>query len=119
MTPRFIKAVLKAFGPKLKSLAFDSCNNISLADLIPCTNLESLKFIKFSSIALHEESEQNAALTAEDFLPELVSLESSICLGPFASQLFEHKSKLTSVTLNCCHIGAKVSAESWLSIDYS
>lgn len=118
MTPRFIKAVLKAFGPKLKSLAFESCN-ISLADLIPCTNLETLKFLKSSSIASLEEGEQNSEITAESFLPELVSLESSICLGPFAAQLFEHKSKLTSVSLNCCHIGAKVSAESLLSIDYS
>ena len=104
-----MKILLKVFGQDLLHLNFNHCSKevVSFEDLLPCRKLESLRFqrnLPITSVCL-----QSIKFPPEDFLPNLKSLESNICLGSNWSRIFEEKSTLTSVKLNCVHIGKEVS----------
>jgi len=99
-----VEPILKAFGAGLKRLTFESCEKINVPDLVYCKQLEALQISGSSCLA---EKKTNGNLNAETFLPLLKSFESHSCLGTWSS-LFEEKSTLVSLCLNCTHIGIEV-----------
>lgn len=106
-----MKILLKVFGQDLLDLTFNRCSNevVTLEDLLSCSKLESLRFqrnLPITSVSL--QSIKFPPVT-KDFLPNLKSFESNICLGSTWSRIFEEKLTLTSVKLNCVHIGTEVS----------
>ena len=105
VSQRNVESFLKIFGGTLESLTFESCRNINLKDLSSCANLMKLEVLERSSLIPPENESQ---VHAASFLPKLKELSSDICLGNW-NRVFETKSELTSVTLNCCHIGTGVS----------
>lgn len=104
VSPKYVKVILKAFGSELKSFTFDSCLDLDLADLMPCTKLESL-FILGSTL---DPAVNGSNIVAHTFLPQLRSIEAGICLGTW-SHLFEKNTALTRVLMNCFHVGTVVS----------
>ena len=106
--PKFVKPILKIFGPGLRHLTFWSFAEFNMADLIPCNLLESLRIYgSLSSILEPPSNEVNIILRAHSFLPQLKVLKSDICLGQWL-RLLEEKPEMTHIVLNCCHIGTEV-----------
>jgi len=104
-----LKILLKVFGPDLKHLSFEYCSKeiVNLEDLLPCSKLEDLRFRGYLP---NTPLNSNAVdFQWEEFLPRLKILESDVCLGRTWSRIFEEKSTLTSIILNCFHIGTEVS----------
>lgn len=108
------KAVLTSIGAQLLHVTFVSCESIEIADLSPCTQLEVLR-IFFSSSLLKDENESKTYSDSETFLPKLDRLESDICLGEI-SRIFEEKSSMTHLDLECCHVNTKANAMNWNDI---
>jgi len=92
------------FHAELKELSFVGCKLINLADLARCTQLQSLRI---SSTCTMDSYENVPALSAGTFLPSLKTFESRICLGS-ASALFENKTTLSRLVLECCHLNLQV-----------
>jgi len=105
VSPKFVKAILKSFGSELESLTFESCLELDLSDLLPCVKLESLFILSHSTL---DPKAIGSNIIAHTFIPQLTSIESGICLSSWAF-LFEGKSALTRVFLNCFHLGTVVS----------
>jgi len=105
MSPEYVRVILEAFAPSLMSVSFNSCENINLMDLLPCTQLESLVIFEPSSLVATKVDPSR--LSSCSFLPNLNYLESHICLGLLTSWL-ETKSEMTGIVLSCCHIGTEV-----------
>jgi len=105
MSPDYVRVILNAFAPSLKSVTFNSCQDINAMDLIPCYQLETLRILKSSSLA--EINIDPGRLSPSSFLPHLKSFESAICLDRWTLWL-EGKPELTHVVLDCCHIGTSV-----------
>ena len=101
---QFVKPILKAFGAGLKRLTFESCEKINVPDLVYCKQLEALQILGSSCLAVKKTDDN---LNPESFLPLLKSFESRPCLGTWSS-LFEEKSTLVCLCLNCTHIGIEV-----------
>lgn len=101
----YVKCILEVFGEDLKNLFLWGRreDKFNLADLAPCSNLESL----FLSSCTLEEEEDVAALDAATFLPNLKSFTSDSCLGS-RSCYFEEKSSLIKLKLNCSHVGLDI-----------
>ena len=93
MTP-----VLKVFGPELKQLEFEGFYDVELADLALCSKLESLNLHK-TNVWMDPPKETDPTT----FLPNLKSFQTEICLGTY-SHLFEEKSSLVRLVLNCSHV---------------
>ncbi len=110
-----MKNMLLVFGPTLKELLYHS-SYPSMVDFIPCICLESLAFSYFSSSSLDTYSEPPTHLNADNFLPMLKKFKSSCCLGSSWSRLFEEKTSLVSLNLNCCHVGIDDVGESQASL---
>jgi len=91
----------------LKKLTLNCCEDVNLEALLPCSQLESLRLGDSSSLI---PAEDQHPIDHSSFLPNLKTFEAAICLkdGVWAS-LFELKSSLTRIALNCCHIGTNVS----------
>ena len=102
----YINVILKVFGPNLKHLTIENSKNVDLAALMTCSQLESLTLK--DGVKLKRIPTDHPTLNPGSFLPKLESLESEICLGTYWTRVFEQKSGLTRVALNCCHIGTKV-----------
>lgn len=102
--PEYIKVILEAFASSLKRVTFSSCKKITLTDLMPCCQLESLSILGFSCL---EKPEIAPARPPPNFLPQLKSFQSDYCPGLWSLWL-EQISELTHLTLNCCHYGTKV-----------
>ncbi len=105
LSAKYVKVVLKAFGPNLKKLSLARIKNLSLEDLVPCDELEDLHIF----IDCHVDcSGVDFMLEKDSFLPKLKKLKTMSCLGHW-SRLLEVKSEtLTDIELHCCHIGTKV-----------
>lgn len=95
---------MKVFNQTLQHIELNGSESIYLQDLAVCNQLESLQlFYRFRS-GLKESNEGPTAFDADNFLPKLKVFESAACLGPLSS-LFEGKSNLIHLKLNCCHVG--------------
>ncbi len=97
---------MKIFGPKLKQLAFDCCQNVNLFELSSFEQLETLRIL--DKTKLKKIPANQPTLSADAFLPKLTNLECEVCMGPYWTHFFEQKSGLTRVALNCFHIGTNV-----------
>lgn len=75
------------------------CRKIKLADLSLCKQLENLRIL-YDTTLVHD------VIDSATFLPKLKSFHSNSCLGVH-SRLFEEKSSLVRLVLNCCHLGIK------------
>lgn len=104
------KAILTAIGAQLSQLTFVSCERIDLTDLIPCKELDVLRIFLASSLWLPTEDSEERYSPSEAFLPKLNRLESDICLHARFSHLFEERSTLLHLDLECCHVGTKASS---------
>lgn len=103
-----VKQIIKAFGSRLKSVEFIDCSELDLLDLIPCNILESLLISDDCSILVNASgSFEIDQLISLPFLPSLKKFSSYSCLGIWSS-LFESKTSLTELQLNCSHIGKGV-----------
>lgn len=83
---------------------FDECRELNLADLAACPVLESLLITKSCSL---DVKQNGFSLKTNEYLPQLKSVESDICLSGW-SRFFEGKTTLTRIVLYCCHIGTGV-----------
>jgi len=105
----YMKPILELFGAELQHLDFKGCHRIKLADLALCHQLQDLRII---SSKLHPpltfipQQIDDSTVEAATFLPQLKSLESNVCLGHH-SRLFEEKSTLVRLVLNCSHVDIK------------
>ena len=108
-----VKPILNALGHALKSLDIIE-SKLDLAQLVPCCYLERLTIWEGCSI-INDGADGTASLISLPFLPVLKSFSSSVCLGEW-SPLFESKTSLTKLGLNCSHIGIGVIIQmfSWL-----
>jgi len=104
MDPAYINLILSSFGPHLNSLSFWQCTQIDLQAFAYCTVLKRLNLKKGCSFKLKDDGD---AAPLPGILPALKIFYSDSCLGPW-SRFFETKSTLTSLRLNCCHIGTEV-----------
>ena len=86
-----------------------SCELIDVTDLLLCTELEVLRIFFSSTLLLPNENPEEKYFPPGAFLPKLNRLESDICLGSRFSHLFEEKSSLTYLDLECSHVGTKAS----------
>jgi len=107
--PIFVKRILEAIGSNLTTLRFESCKQIDFQLLASCSKLEKLSIDGYSTI----KSEINDAAihwtSGGCFLPSLTTFECSVCLGGWSPLMIEKKStKLTRLSLECCHIGTQV-----------
>ena len=109
VSENYRKAILLGIGAQLSLLTFVSCELIDVTDLISCTELEMLRFFFSSTLFLPSENPEEKYFPPEEFLPKLKRLESDICLRSRYSHLFEEKSTLTYLDLECCHVGTKAS----------
>jgi len=101
-----VHPILKIFGSELLKLQFSFKSKFYVEDLASASRLESLLIC--SRCELMMRSKEDAALLRDDnFLPQLKKLESGSCLGSL-SYLFEKKTTLEKLTLECCHIGAEI-----------
>lgn len=107
VSPKFIGSILTTFGTELIHLTFIACEQINLPILAPCQRLESLRIHSSNSSLIDVEETKLTELNKRTFLPTLKSFESHICLGVL-SRLFEEKSTILHLVLNCCHIGTEV-----------
>ena len=98
---------MKTFCGTLESLTYQTCDDINLVDVSSCPKLKSLKILGYTSSLIPKE--KGLKLRNDEFLPELTVLRSHICLGEWTS-LFELSSKLTRISIKCCHIGIRVSS---------
>jgi len=73
---------------------------------VTCTELEDLCFSSLTSLHL-EADDPSSCWTSDTFFPSLKTFRSHTCLGIWSS-LFEGKSELENLQLNCCHIGTDV-----------
>ena len=103
VSPAYIKPILSALGSHLNSLEFCNCTQLDLQPFVYCTALEKLTFYDGCSFKLQDG---DVTLSA-GFLPALKNFFSDSCLGS-CSGFFETKSILTSLILNCSHIGTEV-----------
>ncbi|KAI9555851.1 hypothetical protein GHT06_018368 [Daphnia sinensis] len=110
VSPDYRKAILTAIAAQLTQLTFVSCDRIDIAGLIACKELEVLRIFLASSLVLQTEDPEERYSPPEAFLPKLSRLESDICLHAQYSHLFEEKSSLLHLDLDCCHIGTKASS---------
>ena len=101
---------MKVFGPDLLHLTLDNIKDtvVNLEHLQPCSKLESLRFRGYQPNT-STSSSKAAQFQWKQFLPQLKSVESDVCLDSIWSRVFEEKSTLTSVDLNCFHIETDVS----------
>ena len=99
VNPAYIKPILSALGSNLKILEFLKCTQLDLQPLAYCTALEELTFFYRCSI------EDGAAALPSGFLPALKFFFSDSCT---CTAFFITKARLTSLKLNCCHVGTKV-----------
>ncbi len=103
MDPAYINLILSAFGPHLNKIEIWRWTQVDLQAFAYCTALENLTFIDGCSLKLND----GYVAPFAGFLPALKKIYSDSCLGPW-SRFFETKSTLTSLRLNCCHIGTEV-----------
>lgn len=99
ISSKYLTPILELFGPGLKHLELE-CRKIKLADLSLCYQLDSLRILSRDAVLIHHDIDSAA------FLPKLKSFHSAICLGAH-SRLFEEKSSLVRLVLNCSHVGIK------------
>ncbi len=104
MSQKFVKSILNAFGPHLQHLEFNECHELNLADLVVCPLLESLHITKWNTL---DGKQYGFSFTTSEFLPQLKSVESGICLSG-CWRYFEGITTLTRIVLYCCHIGTGV-----------
>lgn len=105
-----IEDVISVFGEKLRNLIFKSCIQIKPQYLVPCANLETLKFLvskKKHTTNLNTDGVDLHTIDTQTFLPSLKTLVSQICLREF-STIFKRKSTLTHLELDCSHVGLLV-----------
>lgn len=97
------------FGPHLLDLTLDYISKevVILEHLQLCSKLESLRFCDY--LPNTSTSSKAVEFQWKGFLPKLKKVESNVCLGSTWSRFFEEKFTLTSVILNCLHIGTDVS----------
>ncbi len=100
----FCKAILNSFGPKLQNLAILFCHGIVLEDLAVCRNLKTLEILQLNTL---NASGNQTLLNSQTFLPNLISFTADICLGD-QLRVFEEKTTLETLYLNCSHIGTTV-----------
>ena len=98
----YVKSILRALGPNLKSIEFVSCTQLDLHLLEFCAMLKRLILQNCSF-----KPKTRSSTHSGSFLPVLETLGSDTCLESWAP-LFEDKRTLTDLTLNCCHIGTGV-----------
>jgi hypothetical protein len=109
VSTNYRKAILLGIGPQLSLLTFVSCELIDVTDLIQCTELEVLRIFFSCTLLLPIENPEEKYFPPGTFLPKLSHLESDICLRLRYSHLFEEKSTLTYLDLECSHVGTKAS----------
>ncbi len=78
LSAKYVKVVLKAFGPNLKKLSLARIKNLSLADLVPCNELEDLHIFIDCKV---DRSGVDFMLEKDSFLPKLKKLKTMSCLG--------------------------------------
>lgn len=100
----YLEAIMKVFGWKLKSLELQFCKKIQLEHLASCTQLEKLKIMGGSILISSARNDPMIRWAPDTFLPLLKSFESDICLGVWAP-IFEKKSTLINLELDCIHTG--------------
>lgn len=106
IAPEYVHPIFKIFGSELLQLQFSFKSKFYVEDLASASRLESL--LIGSHCELMMRSKEDATLLRDDnFLPQLKKLESGSCLGSL-SYLFEKKTTLEKLTLECCHIGAEI-----------
>ena len=96
---------MEVFGPELLRLSiYGGAEDLfSLADFALCPKLENLSFHN----CILDENEDVTAFDPSTFLPHLKSIYSSSCLGSH-SRLFEEKSSLVRLDVNCSHLGLEM-----------
>ena len=99
-----MEVVLRRFGGGLLSLAYKSCKEVKLTNLVHCVNLQKLRILvsKYGTTIFNTEGVKKESIDPETFLPSLKMFESQICLGEF-SKNFEQTSTLTQLQMSCCH----------------
>ena len=100
----FCKAILHSFGPKLQTLMINYSPKIVLEDLAVCHNLKNLAIFQMNAL---NTSGNQTPLNSQTFLPNLISFRADICLGD-QLRVFEEKTTLETLYLNCSHIGTTV-----------
>lgn len=117
MSSRYRQIVLSSIGSQLQRVTFVSCEAINIDDLTPCNQLKTLQ-IYFSSSVIDLSKDLVQCVfrnRSQDFLPSLNRFESDICLGE-TSAVFEEKSTLTHLELDCCHVNTKGDTTDWNEI---
>lgn len=97
---RYITVILEEFGAGLQKLEFKHCVEIKLDDIALCQQLKSLRIGPYFTTLLPEKFESR--FDSAKFLPQLKIFKSDGCLGR-TSRLFEEKSNLVSLVMNCFH----------------
>lgn len=101
----YVTPLLQVFGGELISLDVSFSGELNMLDLLGCSNLEILHISsKDKNFSLMDSGEMGSSFSPNTFIPQLKEFRSDICLDAW-SYLFENKSSLVQLTLNCCHIG--------------
>lgn len=101
----YVTPLLQVFGGELVSLDVSFSGEFNMLDLLGCSNLEILHVSsRDKNFSLMDSGEMSPSLSPDTFIPQLKEFRSDICLGAW-SYLFENKSSLVQLSLNCCHIG--------------
>jgi len=108
LSTEYMRPVLNALGPNLKKLTLKRCD-FDMAWLSSCTQLQHLKINCCSLRTDKLATRGHNNWTHATFLPVLTEFQSNVCLQKWAP-VFEEKSTLVKLTLNCCHIATKVIA---------
>ena len=106
LSTEYARPVLNALGPALKKLTLKRCD-FDMAWLSSCTQLQHLTINCCSLRTDKLITRGHNNWTHATFLPVLTEFQSNVCLQKWAP-IFEKKSTLVKLTLNCCHIATKV-----------
>ena len=111
-----MRIVLTSIGSQLTRLSLIgvTTEHIFISDLQFCSRLEELEL---PGIVFKEGDQSTKEIDASTFLPNLKKFKSSGCLGIY-SPLFEEKSALTHLDLDCSHISTTASHSNWIQVSY-
>lgn len=103
LSAKYVKVVLKAFGPNLKKLSLARIKNLSLEDALRRAGGPS----HFHRLPC--ELQRSGFQVGERLFPsQAQEAENHVLFGSFESSLGSEIRELTDIELPCCHIATKV-----------